>query len=180
MCSVGPHAETPPRAGSRTGPAYRLITAVSGSSFRFRLERVRVVRERKEKLAQRELAHAISRRSSTVEELRSAEDRLESAREQQRNVNVGGGSSVSARDLLAHQVYVERTEAQRRASVLELEAREAEVAQRDADLTSAASEHQMLERLRDRRRREHNREALRRELGALDEIATARAARSRA
>ncbi len=136
------------------------------------------MRERKEKIAQRELADAISRRSSTVAELRSAEHRAEHARAQQRSA--GEGSDVSATDLLAHQVYVERTEAQRHVSARELEQREAEVAERDADLTTAASEHRMLERLRDRRRSEHDSEDLRRELGALDEIAAVRFSRSRA
>ena len=35
---------------------------MSGHAFRFRLERVRAVRERSEKLAKQELAKAISRR----------------------------------------------------------------------------------------------------------------------
>jgi flagellar export protein FliJ len=51
---------------------------------------------------------------------------------------------------------------------------------RDAELVTAASEHEMLERLRERRRGEHIREAARRELGALDEIAAARFRRSSA
>jgi flagellar export protein FliJ len=151
---------------------------MSGSAFRFRLERVRVVRERKEKLAQRELADAISRRTSTVAELQSAEDRVEHARAQQRRA--GEGSAVSATDLLAHQVFLERTEAQRGARARELEQREAEVAERDAELVTAASEHEMLERLRERRRGEHLREVARLELGALAEIAAARFGRSRA
>jgi len=136
------------------------------------------VRERKEKIAQRELAEAISRRSSTVAELRTAEDRAENAREQQRSA--GESIAISAVDLLAHQLYVERTEAQQRTRARELEQREAEVAQRDADLTTASTEHQMLERLRERRRSEHAREDMRREAGALDEIAAARFSRSRA
>ncbi len=40
--------------------------AVNGPVFRFRLERVRAVRERKEQLAQQELAQAISSRTSTA------------------------------------------------------------------------------------------------------------------
>ena len=150
---------------------------MTGSGFRFRLERVRAVRERKEKLAQRELADAISRHSSTVAELRSAEDRVTLAHEQQRSVSEGG--AVSATDLLAHQTFIEHTEGQRRERARELQQREAEVAQRDAELATAASEHRMLERLRERRRGEHNREAARRELVTLDEIAAARVGRSR-
>jgi flagellar export protein FliJ len=156
-------------------PINRGVTA----SFRFRLERVRVVRERTEKLAQRELADAISRRSGTVAELRTADADVEHAREQQRSAAAVSGA-VSAADLLARQAFLERTEAQRRVCAHELQLREVEVAERDAELASAASEHKMLERLSERRRDEHERELARRELGAMDEIAAARFSRSQA
>jgi flagellar export protein FliJ len=151
--------------------------AVPGSAFRFRLERVRVVRERKEKLAQRELADALSRRSSSVAELRTADARLEHAREQQRTV-AAEPEAVQATDLLARQVFLERVEAQRRLRARELEQREVEVAVRDAELATAASEHEALNRLSERRRGEHDREVARRELGVLDEIAATRFRRS--
>jgi flagellar export protein FliJ len=150
---------------------------VTGSGFRFRLERVRAVRERKEKLAQRELADAISRRSSTVADLRTADADVEHARAEQRSVSAERGA-VSATDLLARQAFLERVEAQRRLRTSELQQREAEVAQRDAELASAASEHEMLNRLSERRRGEHDREAARRELIDLDEIAVTRFRRS--
>lgn len=150
---------------------------MTGTSFRFRLERVRVVRERKEKLAQRELADALTRRSSTVAELRSADADLEHARAQQRAV-AGERKAVSATDMLARQAFLERVEAQRRMRASELEQREADVAERDAELATAASEHEMLNRLRERHRGEHDREAARRERNALDEIAVTRFRRS--
>jgi flagellar export protein FliJ len=153
--------------------------AVPGSAFRFRLERVRVVRERKEKLAQQQLADAISRHSGTVAELRSADADLEHAREQQRSA-VSGTDALSATDLLGRQAFLERTEAQRQLRVREVKQREAEVAARDAELATAASEHEMLNRLRERHRGEHIREADRREQGALDEIAASRFGRSHA
>ncbi len=152
---------------------------MAGSAFRFRLERVRVVRERKEKLAQRELAEALSRRSSSVAELRSTDANLERAREEQR-VLASARATVSATDLLARQAFVERVEAQRRLHARELEQRELEVAERDAALATAASEHEMLNRLRERHRGEHDRETARREQGALDEIAATRFRRSTA
>jgi flagellar FliJ protein len=152
---------------------------VSASTFRFRLERVRAVRERKEKLAQRELADALTRRSSSVAELRSADAHLEHALEEQRTV-AGEREAVSATDLLARQAFLERVEAQRRLRARELEQRELEVAERDAELATAASEHEMLNRLRDRHRGEHDREADRREQGVLDEIASNRFRRSTA
>ena len=120
--------------------------AVPRSAFRFRLERVRAVRERKEKLAQRELADAISRRSSSEADLRTADASLEHARAEQRTV-AAEAKAVSATDLLARQAFLERVEAQRRLRARELEQREAEVAERDAELATAASEHEMLNRL---------------------------------
>jgi flagellar export protein FliJ len=153
--------------------------AVPGSAFRFRLERVRVVRERKEKLAQRELADAISQRSTSVVELRSADARVEHARAQQRSVSAEP-NAVSASDLLARQVFLERAEAQQGLRARDLAQRDAEVSKRDAELASAASEHEMLNRLRERHRDEHEREAARREQGAIDEIAVTRFSRSRA
>ncbi len=152
---------------------------MAGSAFRFRLDRVRVVRERKEKLAQRELAEALSRRSSSVAELRSTDANLERAREEQR-VLASARATVSATDLLARQAFVERVEAQRRLHARELEQRELEVAERDAALATAASEHEMLNRLSERHRGEHDRETARREQGALDEIAATRFRRSTA
>lgn len=153
--------------------------AVPGSAFRFRLERVRAVRERKEKLAQRDLADAISRRSGSVAELRAADAHLEHAREQQRTI-AAEADAVSATDLQSRQAFLERVEAQRRLRASELQQREAEVAERDAELATAASEHEMLNRLRERHRGEHVRETARREQGDLDEIAATRFGRSHA
>src|SRR6201992_3848277 len=79
--------------------------AVSGPSFRFRLERVRAVRERKEKLAQQELARSISKLSDTREELRSAEAVLERAREEQRTAAAG---TLGAAELQSRQAFLER------------------------------------------------------------------------
>ena len=60
----------------------------------------------------------------------------------------------------------------------ELAQREAEVAERDAELATAASEHEMLNRLRERYRGEHDREQARVERNTLDEIAVTRFRRS--
>jgi flagellar FliJ protein len=151
--------------------------AVTGPSFRFRLERVRAVRERKEKLAQRELAQALTRRSSSVAELRTADARVEHARAEQRTA-VAEPKRVSATDLLARQAFLERVEAQQHVRASELAQREAEVAERDAELATAASEHEMLNRLRERYRGEHDREQARVERNTLDEIAVTRFRRS--
>ncbi len=135
------------------------------------------MRERKEQLAQGELAAALSRRSSSVAELRSADANLEHAVEEQRSVATER-EAVSATDLLARQAFLERVESQRRLRARELEQREREVAERDAELAQAASEHEMLVRLKERHRSEHDRETARREQGVLDEIGSTRFRRS--
>ena len=150
---------------------------MSGPSFRFRLERVRALRERRETVAKQDLAGAISRMTATEQDLSRAEQTLEHARAQQREL-ASPLANVPAGDLLARQAFLERVEGLRRARVNELSQREAEVAQRGAELTVAAGEHEMLVRLKERRRGEHNREADRREQGVLDEIATVRYRRS--
>jgi flagellar export protein FliJ len=152
---------------------------VTGPVFRFRLERVRAVRERREKLAKQELAEAISRRSSSQADLRTTDAHLEQARDEQRTVSAEP-TTVSATDLLARQAFLERIEAQRGRHARELAQREAEVADSDARLATAASEHEMLKRLSERRRGEHDREAARRERNVLDDIAAARFGRSSA
>ncbi|HEX5225571.1 MAG TPA: flagellar export protein FliJ [Solirubrobacteraceae bacterium] len=147
-------------------------------SFRFRLERVRAVRERKEKLAQLELARSITRLSDSQAGVRSAEAEVESARAEQRTVRAEG--TVGAAELLAGQAFLERVEAEHRRQRDELARSEAEVADRNQQLATAASEHEALVRLRERRRGEHNRELARRETIFHDELASLRFHRSTA
>lgn len=147
--------------------------------FRFKLERVRAVRDRAEQLAQQDLAEAISRRSDAEADLRAAEALLEQAHEQQRT-GATIAESTDPGELVARQAYVERVEAQRTNHAHDLKHRETEVAARDAQLTKASGELEMLERLRERRRSEHEQEAARREQGALDEVAATSFERSRA
>jgi flagellar export protein FliJ len=151
-------------------------------SFRFRLERVRALRQRKESLARAELAHAISQRTGSEDRLRRVEERLQRVFTDQRLATGGGASAttVSASELLAHQAFVEHVEAQRTMGMRELERHEADVAHCDTQLGCAAREHEILERLKDRKRAEHEREAGRRESEQLDEIALERFRRSAA
>ena len=158
--------EGSPRVDKRT---------VTGTSFRFRLERVRAVRERKEKLAQQELARSISRMSSSQAELQSAEAQLKSAQEEQRT---SPQDTLGAVELQGRQAFLERVEARRSYQARDLERSEADVAASNAALTRAAGEHEMLNRLRERRRLEHQREADLREGKVLDEMAATRARRS--
>jgi len=150
---------------------------VNGPVFRFRLERVRAVRERTEQLAQQELARAISLRSSTEADLRATEAHLEQAHIEHR-AHTTDAHTLGATELLGRQAFLERVEAQRGAHIQELQQRDAQVAEGDAKLATAAIEHEMLNRLRERHRGEHEREAASRERTALDEIATVRFGRS--
>ncbi len=150
---------------------------MNGSVFRFRLERVRALRERKEQQAQQELARAISLRSGAETELRTAEAELERARGEQRALT-GEPRALTASELVARQAFLERIEAQRGAQAQELERRKATVVERDATLTVAATEHETLKRLRERQHGEHQRAISGREQSELDEIAAARFGRS--
>jgi flagellar FliJ protein len=152
---------------------------VSEPSFRFRLERVRALRARKEELAQQELARSISALSHSQDRLRAIEAHLERARSDQM-LAASGSAPVSAAELMASQAFVERVESQRNTGAREIEHHEAQVAHRDAELGLAAREHQMLERLKERHHAQHRRESERRESATLDEIALERFRRSAA
>lgn len=148
------------------------------SQFRFRLERVRALRERKEELAKQDLALALGKLADSEDKLRDAGTRLERARED--HSHAVRNQTFSGADLRAGQAFLERVEAQRSAGVEELRRSESEVADRGAALSVAAQEHQMLERLKRRHKAEHVRELARIEGATLDEIAIDRFRRSTA
>lgn len=150
-----------------------------GSSFRFRLERVRALRERREDLARQELARAHARLAGSQDRLRAVEHRLEQLRAEQRAASDATGA-VSAAELSARQAFVEHVETQRASGIHECSRDEAAVADRSSELGHAARDRQMLERLRERQRAEHERELGRREGLVLDEIAIDRFRRSAA
>jgi flagellar FliJ protein len=141
---------------------------MNGSSFRFRLERVRALRERHEDAAKQDLAGAMLRHRHTEDEVRAAATRLASARAAQVDATQNISSAV---DMLARQAYLERAERAHQATRQVLHQRELEVTQSRAALTEAARERQALERLKENRRVEHEREVARREGLLLDEIA---------
>ena len=85
----------------------------------------------------------------------------------------GCGEELSASDLAASQAYLERLAGRRAVAVRDLNASRDEVGRRRSDLETAARERQALDRLRDRRRAEHDREAARAESAQLDELALA-------
>jgi flagellar FliJ protein len=138
------------------------------TSFRFPLERLRALRERGEQLATQELAGALHRQASCAERLRAIGDEVAGAFAAQRATAAG---ATSAADLAAHQAYVERIERARAAGRLDLDAHDAEVDARRVALREAARERQALERLKERRRADHERAVARAEGAVLDEIA---------
>jgi flagellar FliJ protein len=141
---------------------------MNGSSFRFRLERVRALRERREDAAKEELAGAMLRHRRSEEEVQEAAARIARARAAQVDAT---RLPSSAHDLIAQQAYLERTERAHQATRQDLQRHELELAQRREALTQAAQERQALERLKERRRAEHEREVARQEGLMLDEIA---------
>ncbi|MEA2426803.1 MAG: flagellar protein FliJ [Thermoleophilaceae bacterium] len=99
--------------------------------------------------------------------LRAAAEDVNGAQDARRR---SSSSDLSGAELLALQAYLERTERQAESAALELDRREAEVDARRATLTTRSQERQVLERLKDRRRVDYDREAQRREGILLDEI----------
>ncbi len=169
------HLNRPSRPQERPIPTDN--PTVNGPVFRFRLERVRALRERKEQQAQQELAQAISLRTGAETELRNAEAELERAHSEHRALT-SEPQALPAGELVARQAFLERIEARRGAQSQELEQRKTTVAERDAALTVAATAHETLKRLRERQHLEHERARAGREQGDLDEIAAARFGRS--
>ncbi len=136
--------------------------------FKFRLERVRALRESVEDQAKEELAASLSVRMKGEAMLEAASESFAHAKATRR-----GATEIAASgdQLVAAQAYLERTEQARLAAELELDRREAEVDARRTALQSAARERQVLERLKERRKADHIRELDRREGVLLDEMA---------
>jgi flagellar FliJ protein len=141
---------------------------MNGPSFRFRLERVRALRERREDAAKQELAGALMRHRRCEEEVEAAAARIANARAAQADAS---REPSSATDFIARQAYLERAERAHQATRQDLQRHELELAQRREVLMKAAQERQALERLKENRRAEHEREVARKEGMMLDEIA---------
>jgi flagellar protein FliJ len=142
---------------------------VEHPSFTFRLERVRSLRERAEDTAREELARELSHRVRGEALLRQATSAVSSARDAGRDTVLKAGASGA--DLLAAQAWMERVERHRLDAVADLDQRDAEVARSRAALTEAAREREVIERLKRKRRADHDAEALRRSQIVLDEVA---------
>jgi flagellar FliJ protein len=142
---------------------------VEHPSFTFRLERVRSLRERAEDTAREELARELSHRVRGEALLRQATSAVSSARDAGRDTVLKAGASGA--DLLAAQAWMERVERHRLDAVAHLDQRDAEVARSRAALTEAAREREVIERLKRKRRADHEAEGLRRSQIVLDEVA---------
>ncbi len=141
---------------------------MDGTPHRFRLERIRSLRERSEDRAKQALAESLNRERTAADAVAAAAARIADARE---SLAVVPGVAVDAATLFAHQTYLERTEAAHRASLSSLAGARRGVGERRGELIEAARARQSLDRLRDRSLAAHLAESGRRERAALDEIA---------
>ena len=122
---------------------------MAGPSFRFRLERVRALRERAEDEAKEAFAGAMMDRVRSEQEMEDAAQRVAQAREAQLDATA---APISAIDLMARQAYLERSERAHQASRDDLNRRDQAVEERREELTEAARDRQALERLKENRR----------------------------
>ncbi len=141
---------------------------MSAKPFRFRLERVRELREHDEDRAREQLASSLGAQLRGQAMLQAAVERVIAAQASRRD---RAGAQVPARDLHADQLYTERLLRQRADAELALERAGVEVDARRSALVEARRRREVLERLKQRRRSEHRAEMQRAEGALLDEIA---------
>jgi flagellar protein FliJ len=144
---------------------------VETPSFTFRLERVRDIRERAEDLAREQLARELQLRLRGEAMLASAASAAGAARDTCRDAVLA--ERTSAQDLLAAQAYIERAERARSEAASDLHRQDIEVAARRDALAVASRERQVIDRLKERRKTEFDREQARLGQAALDEVALA-------
>jgi flagellar FliJ protein len=137
------------------------------------------IRRQREHGAQEELAAALGRQAGGEKALGQVDATIEDARERILSAS-GCGEVSSGTDLAASHASLERLAGRRAVAVRDLNASRDEVGHRRQDLEVAARERQALDRLRDRRQAEHDREMARAEGAELDELALAGHRRRRA
>jgi flagellar FliJ protein len=129
------------------------------------------LRERAEQRAREELANELRLRLRGEALLREATHTVTAARA------VGLGTVTADRtssiDLLAAQAYLERAERTRREAALDLDRHDAEVNARREALAAAARDRSAIDKLKDRRRADHEQEWARRSQNQTDELALA-------
>jgi flagellar FliJ protein len=142
---------------------------MNGAAYKFRLERVRALRERHEDQAKQDFALALQVRQSAREQESRAQGRIIEARRSQ--LTAAGQGRFAAQELFSHQIYLERMEQAHRTAVEDVTRQEVKLEQRRVALTKASQDREALERLKQKGREEHTREAARVEQNVLDEIA---------
>ncbi len=155
---------------TRARPAARPADnrSVTTPPFKFRLERVRELRERDEERAREELAVSLSHHLRGTAMLRRAAEQVREARSLRQPQR-----GVTGADLVAHDRWVQRLESERATAELAVARASEEVAQRRGQLVEARQRREALERLKSRQAEEHRSRALRAEAAILDEIAIA-------
>jgi flagellar FliJ protein len=141
--------------------------------FRFRLETVLTVRERREEAAAGELALATSREVKQRQLLESLAREGESHRRELQRLGAGG---ILARDLQMHQEYLLGLGERLKRGAVDLAELEDQTDLCRERLIQAAKERKVLERLKARRRRLHLMEEGRRDQAMSDELAVIRRA----
>ena len=139
-------------------------------SFTFPLERVRTLRERAEERAREALSAELRNQAEGEALLQAASDAVGAARDHGRAVP---GGRVSIVDFMTAQNFLETTERRRAEASIELSRREAEVGVKRQELAVAARDRQAIDKLKERRKAEHDAEWARRSQNTLDELALA-------
>jgi flagellar export protein FliJ len=141
-------------------------------AFQFRLEPVRSLAERRETEAQSALAAALADEASARSVLADAEARSKAAVAALGTcLNTGSGGTVTGAQLRAQEAWIGSTTVQRQAAALDVDRRVTECDARRGLLVEASRDHEVLQRLRERRAAEHRATVGRIEQEALDEIA---------
>jgi flagellar FliJ protein len=135
--------------------------------FRFGLQRVREIREHDEDQAKERFAASLNARVRGEAFLRAAEQRLAAARAEAVPQTL---TPLSGSTLVSRQAWVDRLENARVDAKLRMSSYEAELLRRRHELTAASRAREVLDKLEERQREEHRREAVRAEVNELDEM----------
>lgn len=136
--------------------------------FHFKLEPVRALREQAEKQAQEALARELDLERRCRAAVDEAARRVERAHT---DAAPDEGSALTGADLRALQAYLERVEHEKTTAEQGLQAQGRQVDEGRSRLAEASRDHEVLVRLKQRRRSEHERELARAQGAMLDEIA---------
>ena len=136
-------------------------------AFRFSLQSVRVLRERREQVAQKHYADALRARDAAADELQDANQALAQAWHTASHRLAAG---LGAAEWRAVHAWSEALERRQQARARDLQAANGAVAAASRDLLSAARERQAMDSLHDKCRRAYDRDAQRAEQKRLDEM----------